>query len=236
MDAQQLVGDDGEQRSGYRCSRTTAGVQKPTSMLARCLAGPSGRAAVSAVKRARARTRLGPGEQDYRNAGEACGCADVRVLRVSCARVQTEELKARDSARYHGRSRWPELLFVKGGDYNVWDGAGKTGEGAEHHHGGSAGVVQGRGWPWPAGRRADRGDGEEDVEEEVDPGLNGRLRGRGRRWRRGRCSPRKKKDGPSWLSRRGARSFLGHGIGVKLGALPGGDRSKRRVKWREDED
>ena len=36
--------------------------------------------------------------------------------------------------------------------------------------------------------------GEEDVEEEVDPGSNGRLRGRGRRWRRGRCFPRKKKD------------------------------------------
>ena len=28
MDAQQLAGDDGEQRSGYRCSRTTAGVRK----------------------------------------------------------------------------------------------------------------------------------------------------------------------------------------------------------------
>ena len=62
-------------------------------------------------------------------------------------------------------------------------------------------------WPWTAGRGPDRGEGarvheagEEDVEEELDPGSNGRLRGRGRRGRRGRRSSRKKTTASSLIA------------------------------------
>ena len=112
----------------------------------------------------------------------------VERLRVSCARVRTEELKARASARYHGRSWWPKLLFAKGGDYNVWDGAGKIGEGAEHHRGfagddGLAGEAEEMAEALVVGdvRVHDEDEeGEEDIEEEADPGSRQFLRSRGR--------------------------------------------------------
>jgi hypothetical protein len=199
MDAQQLAGDDGEQSTGYRCSRTTAGVRKPTSVPARVGAARGGavRRVLGGTERQgccecsgastgsystrpiSALVRCGDGEQECRIVGEACECTNMRVLRVSCASVRTEELKAQASTRYHGRSWWPELLFVKGGYYNVWNGAGKTGEGAQRHRGfsGDDGLT-GEAEEMPKAlivgdvRVHDEDEeGEEDIEEEADPEL-----------------------------------------------------------------
>uniref|UniRef100_A0A453BLV4 Uncharacterized protein n=1 Tax=Aegilops tauschii subsp. strangulata TaxID=200361 RepID=A0A453BLV4_AEGTS len=260
MDAHQLVAANDEQSSGYRCSGSPAGVRKCARVHAteRRLF-----ALVSCVQALVHEQELVPDHGEDYDRIRAVGV--VRLLRgqragVVCVREQTGS-SACGGVQEHawvqqGRqpacrecatmvAMQPEPPFARGERSNAWVDKIKEVGGAELHRGVAAGVVQGRGWTWSAGRRADRGDGarvreaeeagEEDVEEEVDPGSNGRLRGQGRRGGRECCSPRKKKDGPSWSSKRGDRPTLGHGVGVKLGTLPGGGRRKRRVEWREEE-
>ncbi|XBI71844.1 hypothetical protein VPH35_065951 [Triticum aestivum] len=147
-----------------------------------------------------------------------CAVGAVWLLHGQHAGIQGRHRACRECATMVAMQL--ELLFARGERSNAWVDKIKEVGGAELHRDGAARVAQGQWWPWSVGRRADCDDGarvhevgeagEEDVEEEAHPGSNGRFR-------------------------RGAQPPLGHGVGVKLGALPGDDRRKRRVEWKEEE-